>query len=78
MAETHYKRCRACRASGRTTTIFPSNVRAWESERCFECHKAISDVGGQLERAERNYNALLSIQRLLVASRDFVSSDSAQ
>ena len=70
--EPRYKHCRACRASGRTTTIFPSNKRAWESERCYECHQSISAVGVRLNRAEREYNALLRLSQVLTASRDFV------
>ena len=68
---TAFKHCRACRANGRTTTIFPSNSRAWQSERCFECHKEISGVDQKLNRAQREYEALLQLSQVLAAGRDF-------
>lgn len=71
MSEPKFKHCRACRAAGRTTTIFPSNARAWRSERCFGCHRSISDVDQRLNRAQREYDALLQLSQLLSAGRDF-------
>lgn len=66
-----YILCRSCRANGRTTTIWPSNKRAWESERCFACHQSITSIGQRLARAEAELNALLRISQLVDAGRDF-------
>lgn len=69
MGEPRYRLCLACAANGVRTTIFSSNVRAWNTERCFECHKFISGVDQRLDAAMRRRDALFALNQLLGETR---------